>query len=157
MDDYYKSLKDFPQRIINRQWPNLNSSNHELTSPPTSTYNCVAWANGMDHIVVDLSLDEDGEPLIYPDLSCWLYIEYYQKAGFELCDSHIYEQGYEKIALYENSQQTFEHVALQRNEGVWLSKVGELEDIQHTTLEALQCVSYYGLPKWFMKRKITNT
>lgn len=144
-----------PKSFINKLWPNLSPSNYELKSNPTPDYNCVAWANGVNTEPIDLSLDEDGEPLIYPDLSSLPYIEYFQKEGFVLCEDADFEEGFEKIALYENHKGSFEHVARQLGKDLWTSKLGEWEDIQHTSLEALAYRNYYGTPKWYMKRLIT--
>ena len=142
-----------PQSFIRSLWPSLNSSNYEITSEPTTNYNCVAWAQGINYRTVDLSLDENEEPLLYPDLTCLTYIEYYEKEGFELCDSPEWEENYEKIAIYERHGETFEHVSRQLKEGVWTSKLGDWEDVEHT-LEALQSEDYYGFPTWFMKKRI---
>lgn len=150
----YKGLYEMPKSFRNKLWPNLNSSNYELKSDPTDEYNCVAWANHINHQSVDLSLDDDGEPLSYPDLSCLTYIEYFQSQGFEICESAEWEEGFEKIALYERDDETFEHVARQMSNSIWTSKLGEWEDIEHSTLESLQSNHFYGIPAWYMRRRI---
>lgn len=149
----YKGLYEMPQSFINKLWPNLNSTNYELKSNSTDNYNCVAWANHINYEPVDLSLDNNGEPLVYPDLSCLTYIEYFENQGFELCESSEWEEGFEKIALYERDDETFEHVARQVSTNIWTSKLGEWEDIEHTTLESLQSSHFYGIPAWYMRRR----
>jgi len=148
----YKGLFEMPEAFLRKLWPNLNPTNYELKSDYTSEYNCVAWALGINTDPIDLSLDEEGEPLLYPDLTCLVYIEHFEKEGFVLCDSPDWEENYEKIVLYERGGETFEHVARQLEQNLWTSKLGEWEDIEHTTLEALKYDGYYGVPTWYMKR-----
>ena len=147
----YKGLFEMPRWYLNKLWPNLSDTNFELTSEVTSRYNCVAWAVGNDKEVIDLSLDEDEEPILYPDLTCLTYIEYFEKEGFELCETPDWEADYEKIALFEKDGKTFEHVARQIQENLWTSKLGEWEDIEHISLEALKSQGY-GVPAWYMRR-----
>jgi hypothetical protein len=150
----YKGLFQMPSSYIYHWWPYLTTSNYELKSQPTADYNCVSWAQRIDYKEIDLSLDAEGEPLVYPDLSCLTYIEHFEKEGFILCESPEFEEGFEKIALYERAGKTFEHVARQLGPDLWTSKLGYWEDIEHTTLEVLESQNKYGVPTWFMKKAI---
>jgi hypothetical protein len=61
--------------------------------------------------------------------------------GFEVCDDAAVEAGFEKVAVYAQGTE-LTHAARQLPNGRWTSKVGELEDIQHETLEALEGKDY---------------
>ena len=54
----------------------------------------------------------------------------FRSLGFEECPDGTLEADIEKIAIYGNDDE-FEHVAFQRNDGSWSSKLGELGDIRH--------------------------
>src|SRR5258708_6988096 len=47
------------------------------------------------------------------------------------------DEGFEKIALYSNAQGEFTHAARQKEDGIWTSKLGDWEDIEHRTLSGL--------------------
>jgi hypothetical protein len=61
------------------------------------------------------------------------------------------ENGYEKVAIYVTADHSPQHVARQLDSGVWISKMGRLEDITHATLSALEGEEY-GAAEIFMKR-----
>jgi hypothetical protein len=56
--------------------------------------------------------------------------------GYELCGDAKFETGFEKIAIYAIGGNPT-HAARQLPDGRWVSKLGELEDIQHATLDVL--------------------
>lgn len=56
--------------------------------------------------------------------------------GFSPCTDASLEEGIEKIAIYGDSED-FDHVAFQRSDGRWSSKLGELNDISHTETSLL--------------------
>jgi hypothetical protein len=49
-----------------------------------------------------------------------------------VCEGDELEAGFEKIALFANNQGIPLHAARQLPSGRWTSKLGELEDIEHT-------------------------
>lgn len=124
-------------------FPRLTPSNHAVTSPVAAEYNCIALATG------------DHDHWWWPDpsgVSYWPHsvpreesIEAFQQAfaslGYEPCDSAIPEPGFEKVAIYA-SQCLPTHAARQTRDGRWTSKLGELEDIEHDTLELLTGGAY---------------
>lgn len=64
-------------------------------------------------------------------------VRFYQNEGFALCGTDtLPEDGFEKVVLY-SSGGLFKHAALQLEDGTWTSKLGEHEDISHTTAEFL--------------------
>jgi hypothetical protein len=76
----------------------------------------------------------------------------FQIHGYEECESADLEKGFEKIAIYFDAQNEPTHVAVQKDSGVWSSKLGVYEDIEHPTLESLESAAY-GSVSVKMKRK----
>jgi hypothetical protein len=122
-------------------FPNLNNSNHNITSSPTKTYNCIAWAAGDDNrwwwphpqlIIL-------GEVYWPPTAPCECNIKSFIAAfniyGYFQCLNGLFESGYEKIAIYTKSDPSGNviptHAARQLSDGTWTSKLGECEDINH--------------------------
>ena len=121
-------------------YPNLRDDEHEALSPSTSDYNCVAWVAG--------ETDRWWEPSTDPTESYWppeipredtlaAYLSLFASLGFGLCADNRVEPGFEKIAIYADSEQMFTHVARQEESGLWTSKMGDWEDIEHVTLDGI--------------------
>lgn len=70
--------------------------------------------------------------------------------GYEKCADGVLELGFEKIAIYATSNYA-DHAARQKPNGRWTSKLGDEEDIEHDTPEAISG-GIYGRPLVFMKR-----
>lgn len=138
---------------IEASLPILRNSGYSITSPATVEYNCIAWASG------------DTGAWWWPDpmnLYYWpptiprentleTFIKAYELLGYDICKDSNYEEGFEKIAIYVDGDRKPTHTARQLNSGRWTSKLGRLEDIEHTTLDGL-CNSVYGTVAVFMKR-----
>jgi hypothetical protein len=60
--------------------------------------------------------------------------------GFERCDDADWEPGVEKLAIFADASGPT-HVARQLPNGMWTSKMGKMEDIEHT-LEGLSGGKY---------------
>jgi hypothetical protein len=69
------------------------------------------------------------------------------------CDNADPEPGFEKIALYTSPDGKPTHAARQLRTGKWASKLGQLHDIEHTTLSAIEG-GHYGVAAVFLKRTI---
>ncbi len=84
------------------------------------------------------------------------FISGFGTLGYISCDNGNLEEGYEKIAIYIGKNSEVSHMARQLNAGLWTSKCGNLEDIQHK-LDDLEGEDGYGYGKiaHFMKRKKT--
>lgn len=137
------------------EFPRLEEKDHELTSPPTNEYNCIAWAAG------------DVENWWWPDVmgvSYWppsvprqetriAFILAYGTLGYMPCDDGILEPGFEKIVLYEDMLVPT-HAALQLSDGTWTSKLGQFEDIKHVIPECLEGPCY-GSVAQYLKRPIS--
>lgn len=133
------------KREIENWFPQLTETDYTITSPETPEYNCIAWAAC------------DSEAWWWPDpfnIAFWpsdipreetleAFIKAYNALRYVLCNTHDYEEGFEKIALYEKNGKP-SHAARQLNNGRWTSKLGKLEDIEHT-LEGLYGQEYGSL------------
>lgn len=81
------------------------------------------------------------------------FIEAYRSIGYEVCDGPSLEAGFEKIALYVDSDDSPTHAARQLPNGNWTSKLGDFEDIEHPTLDCLNG-DLYGRPVVYLARPI---
>jgi hypothetical protein len=138
---------------LEQYFPNLAPKGYTITSPATSDYNCIAWAAG----VVD--------DWWWPDpmgVSTWpaaarreetisAFLEAFESLGYVRCDDDSLEAGFEKVALYSLAGAP-KHVARQLANGRWTSKLGELEDVEHT-LDGL-VGRWYGSVIQFLKRPL---
>jgi hypothetical protein len=123
--------------VIERQCPRLTAEGYEVTSPQSIGYNCVAWALGED--------DRWWEPVrgyFWPldlpqDDALDTYIRIFELAGYVRCESVVLETGYERVAVYVDDAGAFAHVAKQRDNGRWTSKISYFEDIDHPAAESL--------------------
>ena len=128
-------------------FPNLATTPYAVTSPPTDTYNCIAWAAG------------DDEKFWWPGrfwpkdipaaVTRLAFIKAFTELGYEVCANPDLEEGFEKICLYEKLGKPT-HAARQLLDGRWTSKLGRSHDISHL-LEGLKG-KLYGKPAVFMKR-----
>lgn len=134
-------------------FPQLERSNYVITSPATPEYNCIAWAASDTEAWWEpdpfyLSFWPDG---ITREYSLDAYINAYKTVGYTVCQSAEHEESYEKIAIYVDPDGKPTHAARQLSSGRWTSKLGQLEDIEHVTLESLTNSSY-GSIAIIMKR-----
>ena len=74
----------------------------------------------------------------------------YKRLGYSACATTNFESGVEKVALYVEADGTPTHAARQVGADKWTSKLGELEDVEHATLECLE--SFYGKVKLVLSR-----
>lgn len=122
---------------IEKAFPDLQISGYSITSPATPEYNCIAWAASE----AEVWWEPDPLNLYYwPSNTPRRYtLEAYKKAfetiGYTLCNNFLYEERVEKIAIYVDSRGKPTHAARQLSSGNWTSKLGQLEDIEHATLE----------------------
>jgi hypothetical protein len=141
--------------LLNEFFPKLNASNHRITSDPTGEYNCIAWAAGCS----DKWWDPIPNPRYFwpkdipPSDSVETLCRTFESLGYTKTENEIYEQGFEKVAIY-GDQVGFTHAARQLPTGKWTSKLGDWEDIEHDTLEALEG-EFYGKAVQILKRAVT--
>lgn len=117
---------------LERFFPKLAGSDYRITSPRSAVYNCIAWAIG------------DSTQWWWPDeleLAYWpehvpreetleAFHALMLMLGFEPCENANLEANFDKVALYTKGQQPT-HAAGQLETGIWTSKLGPLEDIEH--------------------------
>jgi len=132
-------------------FPGLRGSGYAVTSPEDIRYNCLAWAA------------EDTERWWWSDEdSHWpegaareetiaAFVAAYGELGFVSCDGPLIEEGYEKIVIYASPDGTPTHVARQLQSGLWSSKLGQLQDVEHRLEDLVG--SLYGHCSHFLKRE----
>jgi hypothetical protein len=129
-----------PSKLLLDCFPGLGDCEWKISSPSTVKYNCIGWA-----------MHDQGRNW-WPVFYYWPRgaireetVEACRQAfvicGFEVCDSAGMELGFEKVAIYAQGSE-LTHAARQLPNGCWTSKIGELEDIEHETLEALESTEY---------------
>lgn len=132
----------------------------KITSKATPRYNCIAWAYYYD----DRWMQYDANSIYLDGVNYWWpdgvsqtpylesYIEAFSKRGFSICDSYVHEEGYLKIALYEDKQHYCTHAAREKGDGVWTSKLGRSNDIIHESPYTIEG-NAYGRVACIMKRR----
>jgi len=138
--------------FLENKFPQLSITGYKITSSPTPSYNCIAWAAKDD---TRFWWPKDG--YYWPDgaekkETIEAFIEAYSSVGFDVCDDAEFENNYEKIAIYVKSNGVPTHGARMLDEKTWTSKLGSNFDISHT-IDGLNGEEY-GNPKVFMKRKL---
>ncbi len=137
-------------------FPNLEAGNYAITSPSTPEYNCIAWATG------------DTETWWWPDANNQYYWpdevardeclgafkSVFEKLGYQECETGDYKEGYEKIAIYVDANNKPTHASRQLSSGIWTSKLGQIEDIEHP-FYGLDS-SKYGSVAVIMKRSMQS-
>src|SRR3990170_7524749 len=138
---------------IEASFPSLRNSGYSITSPATVEYNCIAWASGDTRAWwwPDSMNLYYWPPAIRRENTLEAFIKAYELLGYVICNDGNYEEGFEKIAIYIDDHKKTTHAARQLSSGRWTSKLGILEDIEHTTLDGLRSL-VYGTIAAFMKR-----
>ncbi len=142
------------------EWfPKLAAAGYTVTSPPTFMYNCFAWAAGdTEHSwEPERGLTNVYWPASVPrEYSLSNYIRVFATIGCQICDDSDLEAAFEKIALFIDDEDFPTHAARQLASGAWTSKLGDMEDITHNTLEALEG-DVYGTVAQILRRPHSNT
>lgn len=142
-------------KYIEKFFPNLSKDGYYLTSPATPEYNCIAWAAGDEGIW--WWPDQNGDyywPTEIPRTeTIEVFIKAYEGLGYSVCENATLEDGFEKVAIYADSNGKPTHAARQLDSGNWTSKLGQSEDIMHTTLDGL-VGGHYGYVAVILKRPI---
>lgn len=139
--------------MLTNLFPNLALDGYVETSPTSTQYNCIAWAAGDDnrrwdpYTVLGNSYWPDGIPR---EQTITAFMQVFEHLGYKECVSDALEHGFEKIAIYAHADKAH-HIAKQMDDGLWTSKLGDLEDITHN-LRGLGGTDYGNVAK-IMKRK----
>ena len=135
--------------------PNLDAHNHTITSPAAARYNCIGWAAGSTTQWWWPTGRYFWPPNVPREETLDAFLRAYGTLGFVECADDAPEPGIEKIALYavRESDGTLSptHAARQLPSGAWTSKLGPLEDIEHSKPKDVSC-PHYGEPVRFLRR-----
>jgi len=135
-------------------FPRLTAANHRVTSPPSTSYNCIAWAVGDTQNWWQPGLHWPFPPHPLDDTITELK-RVFETLGYQECSDGGLEQGFEKVALYGLAG-SYAHAARQLSDGLWTSKLGNDDDMEHDTPEAV-AGGIYGQVELFMKRIASET
>ena len=139
--------------ILDNMWiddtfPNLDKADYKVTSEPTETYNCVAWALGVDTEWWSHLPGYRWTASRTPDVAS--LVQVFVNMRFEQCDNQEPEDGYEKVSIFAKDGR-WTHVTRQLENGRWTSKLGTLEDVEHAAAESLTG-DFYGNIHCTMRR-----
>lgn len=136
-------------------YPKLQSSGFKTTSDKSAEYNCIAWAAGDSERwwwpYVDpppYSFWPEGVPR---EETLHAFLTAFRTLGYSPCHNTRFESGFEKVAFFGEPDKAPKHAARQLQSGLWTSKIGRSEDIEHT-LAGLGS-SHYGGVIQIMKRR----
>lgn len=122
-------------------FPNLVRGQYHVTSEETPEYNCIAHAAEKN----DNWWWPDDAPAYWPEglekaETLDGFVLAYETVGFKTCptQSRELEPNVVKVAIYVDQDGVPTHAARQIPGGAWTSKLGDWEDIQHQTLEAME-------------------
>lgn len=143
---------DEEARLLEQQCPGLAAADYSVTSGSTTAYNCVAWA--VDDFEqcwsptpsIPSGAGEVRAPIggyYWPDdLPALMGIatlrELFRRRGFEECETTEHEDGFEKVAIF-GDEIICQHVAVQRPDEPWTSKMGDNADIRHADASDIEC------------------
>jgi hypothetical protein len=134
-------------------FPGLRGRRYAITSPGDGHYNCIAWAAG------DTGRwwwpDEDEEDTWPAGVARVETVAAFRDAfatlGYTACDHEGLETGYEKVAVFALTGVP-KHAARQLPSGLWTSKLGSMQDIEHALHDLTGMV--YGSVALVMKRPL---
>ena len=138
---------------MEKEFERLGSNDYEGKSLRTPDYNCIAWAAGRDDQPwwpIDL------KPYYWPvsprEETLENFISAFELQGYSKCRGPKPKKGIEKVAIYVGPLGNPLHAARQLESGIWTSKIGDEEDIEHKTVFVLEG-RLYGKAKVFLKRR----
>ncbi len=152
-----ENLSNMDDEERETSWPNLKKNTFEITSEDTPKYNCITWAldPNLNRWIAPIEKKGYYWPSDLPPISTIEnYIKLCKKFGYEICENGSFERGFEKIAIYfkEANLETI-HIARQRKDGTWTSKLGDYEDIKHNSYRDLENGDY-GNVQYYLKKVI---
>ena len=150
-------MRNLTAAELEAKFPKLRPGNYKHASDATARYNCVAFAK--DKVRKWWEAGQHGgrydwPPHIPDTLEGW--VELFTEEGYEITINREIEQGFEKIAIYVDLEDMRpDHVA-KSNGRTWKSKLGRIQDIEHSSLELLEGDQHweYGIVERILRRPI---
>jgi len=162
-------LAHLEERFPNLAAAGYDPTSDETGKPPkVGAYNCIAWAAQDPSINIPRTCRfwwPDGiyaywpSWIVSPDNTVSCFVETFMSLGYRVCDNSRLEPGYSKVVLYamhvskrpitppvrwqDMNDWIPTHMARQLTDETWTSKLGGSEDLNHFTLDAIEC---YGPP-----------
>ena len=139
-------------------FPGLRTTTFRVTSSADAVYNCIAWAAAVSTEWC-WPLPDPAESYWPPSVPRVVTLENFRNTfltiGYSIATDDTLETGFEKVAIFANSQDRPMHAARQLPTGMWTSKLGQGVDIEHE-LHALSG-EIYGTVVLMMKRQKGTT
>ena len=137
-------------------FPNLLPQHFHQTSDKDDNYNCIAWAAGKRD---RWWWPAAGDPCAFWPIpidpvepeSLEQFIKAFESIGYNTCANPEFENGLEKVAIFLDSNKEPTHAARMLPSGMWTSKMGAAEDIEHETLKVIEG-KRYGKAVAFLSR-----
>lgn len=142
------------REFIEDRFPALRGTPWKIKSRKTKRYNCLAWAAREKHRRWDFAKGAYWPPGVKKAMGIAYLVGAFQAEGFSVCnenDCQTYDSTADSIVVYERNR-IGTHAARLLANGMWSSKLGDIEDVEHQTPEALSG-DRYGYPRVYMKRK----
>ena len=145
-------LKAFPELI--------KDVNFKISSKQSIKYNCIAWAALFEDrwLWPPGGYSLDGVVFFWPSgieasEKIETFIRLFESYGYEICISSDYEEGYRKIALFQDDIGDCTHAARQKGDGLWTSKLGCEHDIEHKMPHSIEGLNYGKIAQFMRKKK----
>jgi hypothetical protein len=134
---------------LERRFPKLAADGGRKTSEAEPQYNCLSWSakRTKKYRLEPKPVDPwDYWPKGVPnDYSLESFIVLFEKSGYERCEKldttfSVFNKKvaiYAAFGIYNQPRWEFTHVSDELHSGVWTSKLGYEEDIQHNTPQSL--------------------
>ena len=136
-------------------FPDLVRTGYRITSPPDAKYNCIAHAAGVTNNW--WWPDPDGFDYwpsgVVRERTLAAFLQVFASIGYFPCPDGSQEPGWEKVAIYTTDEGPA-HAARQLANGLWTSKLGPDDDIEHA-LDGL-CGLLYGSVVQFLQRPLSH-
>lgn len=144
---------------VPNHFENIAPCDFKCSSDPENDYNCIAWAAGKtDRPWWPTTIapyfwppDLPTEPVEKAE-TLENFVKAFANEGYRICRDSHFSTRYEKVAIYVGANGRPTHAARTLVTGIWSSKLGDEEDIEHTTLECIEGRTY-GQVAVVMRRK----
>lgn len=140
---------------IRKAFPRLGVTDVKVTSDADQRYNCIAWAAGDTLNKWWPQQYWFSPPNVPREVTIGAFIQAFETVGFRVCAASNPTPGFEKLAIYTTADGRPTHAAFLLPNGMWASKLGTAQDIEHRAPHGLGGTSY-GEPTHYMERPTPN-